>query len=164
MLCRVVLQQSFFPPNFCDAVPFTRLKPGDARVWPCMKIFIELKDGVTLTIPFREASKVSVCIDCIRSYLPDQSPQNWQWDGEVHIPNRPRKREAASFHVRAGDNSTISYMLPMVATHRGYEPNVNVHLDTVSITSSLNDIRLLRADSCVVRANILGNRSCLTTT
>ena len=66
------------------------------------------------------------------------------------MPNRPRKREAASIHVKAGDNSTISYMMPMVATNRGYEPSLNVHLDTVTVTSSLNDIRLITADSCVV--------------
>ena len=66
------------------------------------------------------------------------------------MPNRPRKRDAASIHVRAGDNSTISYMMPMIATSRGYEPTLNVHLDTITVTSSLNDIRLITADSCVV--------------
>lgn len=76
--------------------------------------------------------------------------QNWMWDGEVNVPNRPRKREPASIHVRAGDSSTISYMMPMVATSRGYEPTLHVHLDTLTITSSLNDIRVLTAESCVV--------------
>ena len=66
------------------------------------------------------------------------------------IPNRPRKRDAAYIHVKAGDNSTISYMMPMIATSRGYEPTLNVHLDTVMVTSSLNDIRLINAESCVV--------------
>ena len=76
------------------------------------------------------------------------------WDGEVQVPNRPRKRESASIHLRAGDSSTISYMMPMVATARGYEPTLNVHLDTVTVTSSLNDIRILTADSCVVRIEV----------
>lgn len=40
--------------------------------------------------------------------------------------------------------------MPMVATPRGYEPTLNVHLDTVTVTSSLNDIRLITAESCVV--------------
>ena len=133
---RAILQQAFFPPSFTDATPITLLRPGDSRIWPCMKLLVELRDGVTLQIPFREPSK------------------NWQWDGEVHVPNRPRKREPASIHVRAGDNSTISYMMPMVATARGYEPTLHIHLDTVTITSSLNDIRILTADSCVVRLPI----------
>ena len=41
-------------------------------------------------------------------------------------------------------------MMPMVATARGYEPTLHVHLDTVTMTSSLNDIRVLTAESCVV--------------
>lgn len=53
-----ILQQTFFPSSFADAVPFVRLKPGDARVWPSLNILVELRDGVTLQIPFREASKV----------------------------------------------------------------------------------------------------------
>ena len=76
--------------------------------------------------------------------------QDWQWDGEVNVPNRPRKREAASIHLRAGDSSTISYTMPMVATENGYEPSLHVHLDTVTVSSSLNDIRVLTANSCVV--------------
>lgn len=76
--------------------------------------------------------------------------QNWQWDDEVHVPKRPRKREAASIHIRAGDSSTISYTMPMVATARGYEPTLHVHLDTVTVTSSLNDIRVLSAAFCSV--------------
>ncbi|KAI0093075.1 hypothetical protein BDY19DRAFT_882324 [Irpex rosettiformis] len=139
---RAVLQQIFFPPTFTDAMPFIRLKPGDMRVWPTLNILVELKDGVTLQVPFREASKAS-----LPSY-------DWQWDGEVHIPNRPRKREPAYIHVRAGDNSTISYTMPMVASSRGYEPTLNIHLDTVTVTSSLNDIRLLNAESCVVRCEL----------
>lgn len=134
-----------------DSTPFPRLKPGDARVWPSLNILVELRDGVSLQIPFREASKVRRLIGALPRGSYVCFLQNWQWDGEVHIPNRPRKREAASIHVRAGDNSTISYMMPMVASARGYEPTLNIHLDTVTVTSSLNDIRLLRAESCVVR-------------
>ena len=84
------------------------------------------------------------------------------WDGEVNVPNRPRKREPASIHVRAGDSSTISYMMPMVATARGYEPTLHVHLDTVTVTSSLNDIRVLTADSCVVSERRALLSSCMT--
>ena len=89
--------------------------------------------------------------------------QNWQWDGKneesntnkekaerSQIPERPRIREAASIHVRAGDNSTVSYTMPFVASPTGYDPILEVHLDTVTVTSSLNDIRLITAESCRV--------------
>ncbi|RPD53525.1 hypothetical protein L227DRAFT_535889, partial [Lentinus tigrinus ALCF2SS1-6] len=133
---RVVLQQAFFPPTYSNSQPTPRLKPGDMRMWTGMKIFIELRDGVTLQIPFREASK------------------NWQWDGKVDVPDRPRKREAASIHLRAGDSSTISYIVPMIASSRGYISMLEVHLDTVTVTSSLNDIRLLTAETCRIRSHL----------
>lgn len=55
---RVLLQHAFFPPTFTDAPMTPRLKPGDMRMWTGMKVFIELRDGVTLQLPFREPSKV----------------------------------------------------------------------------------------------------------
>lgn len=72
----------------------------------------------------------------------------------MQVPNRPRKREPASIHVRAGDNSTISYVMPIIASPNGYEPSLEVHLDTVTITSSLNDIRLVTAETCRVGLTI----------
>ncbi|KAH9929533.1 uncharacterized protein BXZ73DRAFT_47994 [Epithele typhae] len=133
---RALLQQAFFPPAFATASLTERLKPGDMRMWTGMKVFIELRDGVTLQLPFREASK------------------NWQWDGKVDYSDRPKKREAASIHVRAGDSSTISYVVPMIASTNGYLSMLEVHLDTVTMTSSLNDIRLLSAETCRIRSHL----------
>ncbi|KAI0358672.1 hypothetical protein OH77DRAFT_1587674 [Trametes cingulata] len=133
---RVVLQHAFFPPTYVDTQPTPRLKPGDMRMWTGLKVFIELRDGVTLQLPFREPSK------------------NWQWDGTVEVKDRPKKREAASIHVRAGDSSTISYIVPMVASSKGYISVLEVHLDTVTVSSSLNDIRLLTAETCRIRSHL----------
>lgn len=125
-----------------------------------MKLFIELRDGVTLQLPFREPSKVR----CSPSHhlLSLIRVQNWQWDGKVDVKGRPRKREAATIHVRAGDSSTISYIVPMVATAKGFQSVLEVHLDTVTVTSSLNDIRLLTAETCRVSIdqNRLWSHSC----
>jgi hypothetical protein len=93
-----------------------------------MKIFIELREETSLNIPFREASK------------------NWQWDGRTDFP-RPRTREHSSLHVAAGDSSSISYLIPLVIGPDGYESRLEVHLDTVEVTSSLNDIKLIMAES-----------------
>ena len=79
--------------------------------------------------------------------------QNWQWDGKVKCA-RPKEREAAYINVKAGDVSTISYLMPMVAGPEGYDPLLEVHLDTVVVSTSLNDIRLLRAESCRVSASL----------
>ncbi|KAI0267154.1 hypothetical protein BC834DRAFT_969170 [Gloeopeniophorella convolvens] len=133
---RAELQRVFFPPGYHDAEQTRRLAPGDHRIWTAMRIFIELRGGTTLNIPFREASK------------------NWQWDGYVNVPGRPRTREGASLSIKAGDDSTISYLMPMVADAEGYHPLLEVHLDSVSVSSSLNDIRVLTAESCRVSADM----------
>ncbi|KAJ7084454.1 hypothetical protein B0H15DRAFT_940059 [Mycena belliarum] len=133
---RAELQKAFFPPTYQNAEKTFRLKPGDKRVWTAMQIFIELRDDTTLYVPFREGSK------------------NWQWDGQTNLARRPRKREPASIHVTVGDRSSINYIVPMVAGALGYESVLEVHLDTVAITSSLNDIRLVSAESCRIRGEL----------
>jgi hypothetical protein len=75
--------------------------------------------------------------------------QNWQWDGYVNAP-RPRTREAASLSIKVGEDSTIRYLMPMVADAQGYHPHLNVHLNNVTVSSSLNDTRLLTTKSCEV--------------
>ncbi|KAJ7680397.1 hypothetical protein DFH06DRAFT_1404238 [Mycena polygramma] len=132
---RAELQRAFFPPTYQNTDETPRLKPGDKRVWTAMQVFIELRDDTTLYIPFREASK------------------NWQWDGQTNV-RRPRKREPASIHVTVGDRSSINYIMPLVASASGYESVVEVHLDTVEVTSSLNDIRLVSAESCRIRGEL----------
>ena len=55
---RAELQRVFFPPTYNDADRTRHLLPGDNRLWTAMRIFVELRGGTTLHIPFREASKV----------------------------------------------------------------------------------------------------------
>ena len=55
---RAELQRTFFPQMYHDMEPAPRLKPGDMRMCTGLKVFIELRDGATLQVPFREASKV----------------------------------------------------------------------------------------------------------
>ncbi|KAH9485425.1 Protein CSF1 [Psilocybe cubensis] len=133
---RIELQRIFFPPSYLDLAVTPILKPGEKRVWANLQVFIELRDSTTLHVPFREASK------------------DWQWDGKVEYPQRPRVREAASIIVDVGDRSSINYIMPMVVGPTGYESTFEVHLDTVSITSSLNDIHILSAESCRVRGEL----------
>ncbi|KAI0288543.1 hypothetical protein BC826DRAFT_1107677 [Russula brevipes] len=128
---RAELQRIFFPPTYQEVDRTRRRQPGETRIWTAMRIFLELRDGTTLHIPFRETSK------------------NWQWDGHIDVP-RPRTREAAFLSVKAGDDSTIRYLMPMVADAQGYHPHLKVHLNGVTVSSSLNEIRLLTAKSCEI--------------
>ncbi|KAG6849567.1 hypothetical protein H0H93_007348 [Arthromyces matolae] len=111
------IQRVFFPPNYQDGAATTPLKPGDKRLWTAMRVFVELRDNTVLHIPFREPSKAC----------------DWQWDGQSEIPKKSRIREATAIHVTVGDRSSISYTLPMVAGPHGYQPVLEVHLDTVVV-------------------------------
>uniref|UniRef100_D8QC92 Csf1 N-terminal domain-containing protein n=1 Tax=Schizophyllum commune (strain H4-8 / FGSC 9210) TaxID=578458 RepID=D8QC92_SCHCM len=126
---RAELQKVFFPASYHNASKTPKLSPGDKRQWTSLRVFIELRDSTMLHIPFREASK------------------NWQYDGITVPPPRPRKREPAWLHLAADDNSTIAYVMPMIATAdtEAYEATLEVHLDSVKVTSSLNDIELVNA-------------------
>ncbi|KAF8630636.1 hypothetical protein AX15_002787 [Amanita polypyramis BW_CC] len=129
------LQGIFFPSSWQNVESTPRLQPGDQRLWTTSQILVELKDNTTLQIPFREASK------------------DWQWDGKCDIPSRPRNREPALLQVTAGDCSA-RFTIPMVADHNGYESTLEIHLDDIIVTSSLNDIRLVQSEACRIRCEM----------
>ncbi|CAA7261639.1 unnamed protein product [Cyclocybe aegerita] len=133
---RAELQRIFFPPTYQNNELSPELRPGDKRAWGALQVFVELRDDTTLYIPFREASK------------------DWQWDGQVEVPQRPRRRESAFISVTVGDQSSINYVMPMFVGPSGYESTLEVHLDAVTVTSSLNDIRLISGESCRVRGEM----------
>ncbi|KAL1748805.1 hypothetical protein HDZ31DRAFT_59984 [Schizophyllum fasciatum] len=126
---RAELQKVFFPATYQNGARTSKLNPGDKRLWTSLRVFVELRDSTMLHIPFREPSK------------------NWQYDGLTVPPPRPRKREPAWLHLAVDDSSTIAYVMPMIATAdmEAYEATLEVHLDSVKITSSLNDLELVNA-------------------
>ncbi|KAL4073990.1 hypothetical protein J3A83DRAFT_4507268, partial [Scleroderma citrinum] len=130
---RVHLQRTFFPAIYHDLVVSEHLKPGDKRIWTSMKVFIELRGETSLILPFREGSK------------------DWQWDDHADC-HKHRTREPAFLRVTAGDSSSINYLVPMVIGPDGYESRLEVHLDSIQVTSSLNDSKLVTAESCRVHA------------
>ncbi|KAH9041126.1 hypothetical protein EDB84DRAFT_1436665 [Lactarius hengduanensis] len=88
--------------------------------------------------------------------LPRSLEGNFPLEGPPSLLMRftPRTREAASLSIRAGDDSTISYVMPMVADAQGYHPLLEVHLDSVTVSSSLNDVRVLTTESCRVSGEL----------
>lgn len=55
---RTQVQRVFFPQSFSHGLPTKRLEPGDTRFCTCFRLLFEFQDAVSLTLPFREASKV----------------------------------------------------------------------------------------------------------
>lgn len=52
--------------------------------------------------------------------------------------------------MRMGEKSSVKYLVPMVSTAQGYNAGLDIFMDSIQVTSSLNDIRLLEAESCSV--------------
>lgn len=77
--------------------------------------------------------------------------KNWRYDAAGDLgPNKLGSRPFGWFDVVIGANSTIAYEMAMVAHEQGYENMLQLHFDTISMSSSVNQSRFLTADSCKV--------------
>ncbi|KAK4051737.1 Macrophage colony-stimulating factor 1 receptor [Microbotryomycetes sp. JL221] len=128
---RAFLQQAFTPATYFNAIQTPRLKPGDQRIHTCLKFFIEFSEETIFRIPTREPSK------------------DWQYDsipsaGADHAVVRPY----GWLDATVGAHSTISYNLPFVSTSEGYETLIEVHLDKLGISSSVNYATFIHAETC----------------
>ena len=84
-------------------------------------------------------------------FLKHRYLQNWHYDGDLG-PSKLASRPFGWFAVLIGGNSNMTYDMAMVAHELGYKTMLQVHhLDTVSMSSSVNQSRFLYADSCKVR-------------
>lgn len=102
-----------------------------------LKVFVEFSDGATLRIPLRETSK------------------DWKYDtldsgtfggGLGGSTVRPY----GWLDVSLGPNSTLSYVMPTVATESGYDTLFEFHLDEMSVASSVNYATFVKAETCRV--------------
>ncbi|KAL8281144.1 hypothetical protein RQP46_006502 [Phenoliferia psychrophenolica] len=134
---RSEIQQAFTPTTFFNQSATPRLKPGDERMHTALKVFIEFSEGATLRIPTRESSK------------------DWKYDGlEATTYGGSVVRPYGWLDIALGSNSTMSYVLPMVATSEGFDTLVELHLDEMSITSSVNYATFLNAATCRVHCGL----------
>lgn len=127
---RDALQKAFAPSIFFDTEPRERLKHGDLRVHSSLVVNFVMSEKTTLRIPTREASK------------------DWQFDGmkgEI-------ERRYGWLDVVVGANSSVTYTQSQIATERGYESMVVLHLDSLNVASSVNLQSFVVAKACKVGA------------
>lgn len=135
---RADLQKVFFPGLSKDAAPAQPLKAGDWRVPTQFKLDVELDDDVTFRVPFREESK------------------NWRWrqqETQVQVPqprDRRRRREqdgkseaapirpAAWLEAKVAGNTTVAYIMDMLASSSGYQNSLSVDLPSTVLRSVIN--------------------------
>ncbi|KAL2120794.1 hypothetical protein VTJ04DRAFT_4821 [Mycothermus thermophilus] len=144
---RADLQRVFVPSLCRDAVPARPLRPGETRVATQFKLYVELTKDTVIRIPTREASK------------------NWRWKGKEPVPKKPvvgdtrkarrskKSDQPADLHprphgwldLRIPENSTISYLMDMVAGPLGYTTALDIDLPSTEISSSINHGLLLKS-------------------
>ncbi|GAA5906531.1 hypothetical protein JCM8208_000472 [Rhodotorula glutinis] len=128
---RAKIQSAFLPATYFNGLETPKLKPGDQRMHTALKVYVEFSDGATLRVPTRESSK------------------DWKYDspGLEHSAD-PVVRKYGWLDVALGPNSTMTYFLPMVATKAGYDTLLELHLDDISASSSVNHETFFHAESC----------------
>lgn len=135
------LQTAFAPSIFFDSEPRARLHPGDQRIHTHMLVNVNLAQETTLRIPTREPSKVS------RQLTHSTNHQDWAYDG---ANASTEERRYGWLDITVGPNSSVVYTQSQVATSHGYDTMLALHLDSLSIASSINLHTFVTAKSCKV--------------
>ncbi|KAI9696269.1 MAG: hypothetical protein M1836_005822 [Candelina mexicana] len=149
---RAELQAMFFPSLYRNATPASRLSAGTARVSTLLKIFIEFDDQTILRIPTRESSK------------------DWKWKGRAENspagPLRQKEKQKKSGKTKKGGkgvpgpdvrpfgwldvkvmpDSTVKYLMDLVAGRSGYHNTLALDFRGTEMSSSVNHGLLLRSD------------------
>ncbi|KAF1992455.1 hypothetical protein K402DRAFT_458851 [Aulographum hederae CBS 113979] len=162
---RTVFQSYFFPASCADAVPAKRLLPGDTRVNTVFKLFLSVEEELTLRVPMRESSK------------------DWKWKGKAAVVSGQGKRTDKSRWKGAGKkwssrfkgdkgsaapnvrpfgwmdvtvsaNTTVSYVMDMVARPTGYTNNLGVDVKSMEISTSVNHGILWRSKGLTLDGDI----------
>ena len=80
------------------------------------------------------------------------SSKDWKWDGLtdnslLDLATRP----FGWLDISLGRDSSLSYVLPNVASSQGYDSLIEIHMDQLAISSSVNYQEFIKADYCRVR-------------
>jgi hypothetical protein len=161
---RGIFQSVFFPGARVDAVPASPLKIGDLRALSVFKLYLSIEEEVVLRIPIREPSK------------------DWKWKGKAHTlaahdksgaekskgKSKARKRRGKQRDTTAGQNvrpfawidikvagnSSINYIMDMIASKKGYQNRVDVDIASTEIFSSVNHGLLWRSGALALDCDL----------
>ncbi|KAL8873109.1 MAG: hypothetical protein Q9174_001369 [Haloplaca sp. 1 TL-2023] len=146
------LQPMFFPNSYKDAVPASRLTTGQPRVSTVFRLCVDIEQATTFMIPTREASK------------------DWRWKDErstrentireeTASKERSKKKKAAKIttlppgrpygwlDVELEPNSSVTFIMDLVARRDGYRNLLNIDVKNPKMSSSVNHALLLRAQA-----------------
>ena len=156
---RADLQAFFFPTLYKDAVPAAKLQPGQPRISTVLKVVLEIEEQTTLRVPTREDSK------------------DWKWKGRTVTSNAadarlkkmkdhaktkkgmkgsqaPEVRPFGWLDIKVMPDSTVSFIMDLVARSSGYRNQVDLDLKGVEMSSSVNHGLLWRSQSQAISCNL----------
>ena len=156
-------QSIFFPPNYSSAEPAKKLLPGETRISSVFKIFVSVEAETVVRIPMREPSK------------------DWKWKGraeavlthkstEVKAKSRNRKRPFwrqrdkgavgptvrpfGWLDIQVAPDSTVTYVMDMVARDNGFRSKVDADIRGLEMTSSVNHGLLWRSGALTLMCDL----------
>ncbi|KAF1976531.1 hypothetical protein BU23DRAFT_501602 [Bimuria novae-zelandiae CBS 107.79] len=155
---RGIFQSIFFPGAHVDAEPATPLLPGDTRVLTVFKLYLSIEDDTVLRIPIREPSKDWRWKGKAKTLGGQDKNPSGKTKGRVRSrrkymrtkqrdPNASGQnmRPFAWIDVKVSGNSTINYVMDMVASQKGFNNKLDVDIASTEISSSVNHGLLWRS-------------------
>lgn len=151
---RLELQSIFFPRLFKEAAPATVLEIGKPRVSTAFKVFIELRDQMTLRIPTRESSKDAKWKMPAENFSTPQRPaEGNRKKGSNSNQKRGNRlsgepiRPHGWLDIKISSDSTISYIMDMTASADGFHSTLDLDFHRTEISTSVNHGILWRCDA-----------------
>ena len=153
------LQPMFFPNPYKDAVPASRLTPGQPRVSTVFKLCVDIEQATTFMIPTRETSKDWRWKD-------DRSTRENTIREETAPKGRGKKKKAAKIttlppgrpygwlDVELQPNSSVTFTMDLVARRGGYRNLLNLDIKNPKMSSSVNHALLLRARAANISCDL----------
>ena len=155
---RTDLQNAFFPALYRDAKVATKLPPGAIRANTELRIFVIIEEQVTLRIPTREDSKdwkwkgktgISVAADTKK-----KKKQHGKGKKGTSVSQGPGSRPFGWIDVRVLPDSTVSFLMDLVANVNGYRNHVDVDLRGLELSSSVNHALFWRSQSQIISCHL----------
>ncbi|KAF2401933.1 hypothetical protein EJ06DRAFT_491783 [Trichodelitschia bisporula] len=162
---RVNFQAIFFPAIWADAIPGKVLTPGETRVSTVFKIFISVEEELVLRVPVRESSKDWKWKGKAETVVGNQngnaqakdkskSKRRTFWRTRDKGPVGANVRPFAWLDVKIGADSTVTYVMDMIARSSGYQNAVSADVRKMEILTSVNHGLLWRSGPLTVDCDL----------
>ncbi|KAF2870708.1 hypothetical protein BDV95DRAFT_607848 [Massariosphaeria phaeospora] len=155
---RAIFQSIFFPGSHVDAIPSSPLRTGDLRVLSVFKLYLGIEEDTVLRIPIREPSKDWKW----KGKAHTLAGQGKQTADKAKVKTKARRKSTrakqretapssqnvrpfAWIDVKVAGNSSVNYIMDMVASEKGFETKLDVDLASTEISSSVNHGLLWRS-------------------